>query len=106
MFEGSNAAAGALIIASPKVQVVSAIIDGFWRTVSWPSASCRVERVPSAANLAVAPRRHREAAHVAKSATGPRFTSAGVPAAPDSPGAKYAPVGIHALEGGDGRKYL
>ena len=55
LFLDNNAAAGGLIKASSKIQMILALVESFWECLAQLSAACWVERVASDANPADAP---------------------------------------------------
>ena len=59
LFSANNAASGAMIKASSRVQIILAITERFWQRVAHLAASCWVERVSSEANPADAPSRDK-----------------------------------------------
>ena len=59
LFLGDNAAAGALIKASSKIQMILALEESFWECLAQLSAACWVERVAPDANSADSPRRDK-----------------------------------------------
>ena len=59
LFLDNNAASGAMIKASSRVQIILALTECFWQHIAQMGASCWIERVASEANPADAPSRDK-----------------------------------------------